>query len=184
MKRSAVWAVTGFILTFSLRGQSYELKPEKEAIAKIEAAAASADNATLVSECDRLLENHHISAYAWFLCGKHLLSVKTNDLKLARAYTRTAYVRLEKATRDFKRTGKQLYLALDGEQYMGLAAMLLGDLDRAQVHFRSVLARDNRMASAWYNLGVIYELKGLNEESMRSFDRYLRIVGASKESEF
>ncbi len=171
-------------LAAAIEGQSLELKPEKEAILKIETAAASADNATLVSECNLLLESHHISAYAWFLCGKHLLSVKTGDLKQARDNTKTAYVRLEKATRDFKRTGKQLYLALDGEQYMGLAAMLLGDYDRAQVHFRSVLARDNRMAAAWYNLGVIYELKGLTEESMRSFDRYLRLVGASKDSEF
>lgn len=184
MTRSLACTLAGLTLTVSLRGQSYELKPEKESIAKIEAAAAAADNATLVNECDRLLENHHISAYAWYLCGKHLLSVKTDDLKVSRAHTRTAYVRLEKATRDFKRTGKQLYLALDGEQYMGLAAMLLGDLDRAQVHFRAVIARDNRMAAAWYNLGVIYEQKGLTEESMRSFDRYLRLVGASKDSEF
>ena len=184
MRSALACAFAATAATMALSSQSYELKPEKEAIAKIEAAAASADNATLVSECNKLLENHHISAYAWFLCGKHLLTVKTSDLKVARENTRTAYVRLEKATRDFKRTGKQLYLALDGEQYMGLAAMLLGDLDRAQVHFRSVLARDNRMAAAWYNLGVIYELRGLTEESMRSFDRYLRLVGASKDSEF
>ena len=62
--------------------------------------------------------------------------------------------------------------------------MLLSDLDRAQVHFRSVLARDNRIPEAWYNLGVIYELKGLQEESMRAFDRYLRLKNTDAASEF
>lgn len=184
MTRSLASLCVSVCLASALGAQSHELKKEKEILAKIEAAANSGDNATLVRECDALLEGHQISAFAWYLCGKHLLSVKTTDLGVARANTRTAYVRLEKATRDFKRTGKQLYLALDGEQFMGLAAMLLGDYDRAQVHFRAVLARDNRMAAAWYNLGVLYEMKGLTDESMRSFDRYLRLVGAGKDSEF
>lgn len=172
------------VYSVALSAQSFEMKAEKDSLATIESAAATRDDATLVRECNTLLETHRISALAWFRCGKYLLSVRTTDLKEARSNARTAYHRLDRATKDFLRTGKQLYLALDGLQYMGLAAMLLGDYDRAQVHFRAVLARDNRMAAAWYNLGVVYEMKGLNDEAMRSFDRYLRLVGASKDTDF
>jgi tetratricopeptide (TPR) repeat protein len=172
------------LFSLALGAQSYDLKTEKDSLATIESAAATGDGVTLVRECNTLLADHRISALAWFRCGKYLLSVKTTDLKEARSNARTAYHRLERATKDFSLTGKQLYLALDGLQYMGLAAMLLGDYDRAQVHFRAVLARDNRMAAAWYNLGVVYEMKGLNDEAMRSFDRYLRLVGAGKDTDF
>ncbi len=173
-----------FMIALGIGAQSYDLKTERDSLATIESAASTHDDVTLVRECNALLAEHRISALAWFRCGKYLLSVKAVSVKESRANARTAYHRLEKATKDFSRTGKQLYLALDGLQYMGLAAMLLGDYDRAQVHFRAVLARDNRMAAAWYNLGIVYEMKGLTDESMRSFDRYLRLVGASKDSEF
>ncbi len=155
--------------------QSYDLKTEKEKLAKIEAAIKAEDNPTFVAECEALLDPHRINALVWYTCGKYLLFVKEPNPTKARANVKLAYKRLKVAADDFARTGKQVYFALDAWQYLGLAAMHFGDLDRAQVHFRQVLARDNRMPAAWYNLGVIYELKGLQEESMRAFDRYLRL---------
>jgi tetratricopeptide (TPR) repeat protein len=170
--------------TVGLRAQSFDLKTEKERLAKIEAAIASADDATYLTECDALLQEHHINALAWYTCGKHLLFLKTSDLQAARKNAAVAYTRLKMATRDLNKTGKQIYYVLDALQYQGLAAMILGDADRAMVHFKTALARDNRLAEAWYNLGVIYEQKGLRDESMRAFDRYVRLKNASAISDF
>jgi tetratricopeptide (TPR) repeat protein len=177
-----------FILVFAgasaVTPQSFDLKTEREKLAKIEAAIKAGDDPTFVAECDALLDPHRINALAWYTCGKHLLYVKTTDPKQARANVKQAYGRLKIAADDFFRTGKQLYYALDAMQYLGLAAMLLGDHDRAQVHFRLVISRDNRIPAAWYNLGVIYELKGLKEESMRAFDRYLRLTSGTDGQDF
>lgn len=178
----------GWISFFALAtlafAQSHDLKTEKEKLAKIEAAIKAENHAVFMAECEELLDRHRINALAWYTCGKFLLLVKENDPHKARVNAKLAYNRLKLAVEDFSRTGKQVYFALDAEQYLGLAAMLFGDLDRAQVHFRKVLARDNRMPAAWYNLGVIYELKGLQEESMRAFDRYLRIKGGTDATDF
>lgn len=163
------------VLSLPLLAQSYDLKTEKAALEKITAAAKSGDDVTFTTECDRLLENHTITALAWYLCGKYLLFVKTDDEKKSLANAKTAYARLSRAIEDFSRTGKQTYYALDALQYQGLAAMLFHDHDRALVHFKAALLRDNRVPAAWYNVGVIYELKGLREEAMRAFDRYLRL---------
>lgn len=180
--RIVLFAVFGFVE--ALFSQSYDLKTEKEKMAKIEAAVAAGDNPTLIAACEALLDPHRINALAYYTCGKNLLFVKEADPVRARVNAKTAYRRLKIAADDFAKTGKQVYFALDAQQYLGLAAMHFGDLDRAQVHFRQVLARDNRMPAAWYNLGVIYELKGLHEESMRAFDRYLRLKGASDATDF
>ena len=177
--------LTGFLLISSaLFAQSFDLKTEKEALARIEAAIAAGSHAEFVRECKDLLNPHRINSLAWYLCGKNLLYVPVLDIKESHANARTAYVRLKKANDEFSRTGKQVFYAVDAQQHLGLAAMLLGDLDRAMVHFRSVLARDNRIPEAWYNLGVIFELKGLREESMRAFDRYLRLKNTDAASEF
>lgn len=40
------------------------------------------------------------------------------------------------------------------------------------------------MATAWYNLGIVYEMRGLTEESMRCYDRYLRLIGTGKDTDF
>lgn len=173
-----------FISIFSLFSQSHDLKSEKEKLAKIEAAIQAEDSKTYLAECEALLDTHRINALAWYTCGKYLLFIKQSDPAAARAKTKLAYARLKVATDDFSRTGKQVFYAYDALQYMGLAMIMLGDYDRAQVHFRQVLARDNRVAAAWYNLGIIYELKGLKEESMRAFDRYLRIKNAGEAQEF
>jgi len=165
-------------------GQSHDLKTEKEKLAKIEAAIQAADDARFMAECDALLDIHRINALAWFLCGKHLLFVKETDPKTARAHVKLAYHRLEIAAEQFSRTGRQVYYAFDAEQYLGLAAMLLGDLDRAQTHFRTVVSRDSRIAAAWYNLGIIFELKGLQDESMRAFDRHLRLKTGGDATDF
>lgn len=172
------------LFSTALTAQSYDLKNEKAAIARIEASVAAGGHADFMKECDELLDPHRINALAWYLCGKHLLSVPVKDLAQGRKNARIAYARLKRAAHDFARTSKQVFYATDAQQYLGLAAMLLGDLDRAQVHFRSVLLRDNRIPAAWYNLGVIYELKGLTEESMRAYDRYLRLKNAGDASEF
>lgn len=164
--------------------QSYDLKTEKEALTRIDAAVKAGKHETFMRECADLLVPHRINALAWYTCGKNLLSVPVSDLKQARENARTAYTRLKKANDEFSRTGKQAFYAVDAQQYLGLAAMILGDHDRAQVHFRSVLARDNRIAAAWYNLGVIYELKGLRDDSMRAFDRYLRLKGIGNTVDF
>ncbi len=173
-----------FFFTAGIVPQSFDLKAEKEALARIEAAIAAGKHAEFVRECNALLDPHRINALAWYICGKNLLNVPVTETKQSRENARTAYVRLKRATDDFARTGKQVFYATDAQQYLGLAAMLLSDLDRAQVHFRSVLARDSRIPEAWYNLGVIYELKGLQEESMRAFDRYLRLKNTDAASEF
>jgi|GEM_PF-3185023 len=173
-----------FCFTAGSVAQSYDLKAEKEALARIEAAITAGKHSEFMRECNELLDPHRINALAWYTCGKNLLNVPVSDIKESRANARTAYVRLKRATDDFARTGKQVFYATDAQQYLGLAAMLLSDLDRAQVHFRSVLARDNRIPEAWYNLGVIYELKSLQEESMRAFDRYLRLKNTDAASEF
>jgi tetratricopeptide (TPR) repeat protein len=173
-----------FCIPAGILAQSYDLKKEKEALARIEAAISAGKHAEFVRECNELLDPHRINALAWYICGKNLLNVPVTDIQQSRANARTAYVRLKRATDEFARTGKQVFYATDAQQYLGLAAMLLSDLDRAQVHFRSVLARDNRIAEAWYNLGVIYELKGLQEESMRAFDGYLRLKNTDAASEF
>ena len=170
--------------TASLTAQSYDLKLEKEKTAKIEAAIKAEDNPTLVAECEAVLDRHRINALLWYTCGKYLLFVKEPDPAKARANAKLAYHRLKVAADDFSRTGKQVFYALDAWQYLGLAAMHFGDMDRAQVHFNQVLKRDNRMVAAWYNLGVIYELKGLKEESMRAFDRYMRLKGGNDASDF
>ncbi len=171
-------------LSSGIFAQSYDLKAEKEALVRIEAAIAAGKHDDFMRECNELLNPHRINALAWYMCGKNLLNVPVTDIQQSRANARTAYVRLKRATDDFARTGKQVFYATDAQQYLGLAAMLLSDLDRAQVHFRSVLARDNRIPAAWYNLGVIYELKGLQDESMRAFDRYLRLKNTDAASEF
>lgn len=171
-------------LSSTLLAQSYDLKTEKGALEKIMAAAKSGDDKTFISECDRLLENHKITALAWYLCGKHLLFVKTANEQESLAHAKMAYARLARAVDDFSRTGKQTYYALDALQYQGLAALLFHDHDRALVHFKAALARDNRVAAAWYNVGVIYELKGLREEAMRAFDRYLRLKGGDESLDF
>lgn len=173
-----------FFFTAGIVPQSFDLKAEKEALARIEAAIAAGKHAEFVRECNALLDPHRINALAWYICGKNLLNVPVTETKQSRENARIAYARLKRATDDFARTGKQVFYATDAQQYLGLAAMLLSDLDRAQVHFRSVLARDNRIPEAWYNLGVIYELKGLQEESMRAFDRYLRLKNTDAASEF
>lgn len=173
-----------FVSILEIYPQSYDLKTEKEKMAKIEAAVAAGDNPAFIAACDALLDPHRINALAYYTCGKNLLFVKEAHPTQARANAKTAYKRLKIAADDFAKTGKQIYFALDAQQYLGLAAMHFGDLDRAQVHFRQVLLRDNRMPAAWYNLGVIYELKGLQEESMRAFDRYLRLKGASDATDF
>lgn len=160
-----------------LYSQSYDLKTEKEKIAKIEAAIKAEDNPTYLNECEQLLDSHRINALAWYLCGKYLLSVKAADLQTARAHANLAYRRLKVAVEVFSKTSRQVFYALDAEQYMGLAALLLADLDRAETHFRRVLKRDNRVPAAWYNLGVVYERKGLRDEAMRAYDRYLRLKG-------
>lgn len=172
------------LFSSTLFPQSHDLKSEKEKLAKIEAAVNAQDDKTYLAECEALLDTHRINALAWYTCGKYLLSIKESNPTAARAKTKLAYARLKIATDDFARTGKQVYYAYDALQYMGLAMMMLGDYDRAQVHFRQVLARDNRVAAAWFNLGIVYELKGLREESMRAFDRYLRIKNAGEAQEF
>ncbi|MBN8219325.1 MAG: hypothetical protein J0L53_00295 [Spirochaetes bacterium] len=172
------------VFATAVSAQSHDLKTEKDKLAKIEAAIKTENNAVFLAECEALLDRHRINALAWYTCGKYLLSVKESDPRQARSNAKLAYNRLKLAADDFSRTGKQVYFALDAEQYLGLAAILFGDLDRAQVHFRKVLARDNRMPAAWYNLGVIYELKGLQEESMRAFDRYLRLKGGGDAMDF
>jgi tetratricopeptide (TPR) repeat protein len=164
--------------------QTIDLKSEKESLAKIDAAIQAGDDAAFVAECDRLLSVHKVTALAWYTCGKHLLFVKTTDEKQSLVNAKTAYSRLNRAVADFSRTGKQTFYALDALQYQGLAALLFHDFDRAQVHFRAALARDNRMAAAWYNLGVLYEMRGQQEEAMRAYDRYLRLKNTGEEQEF
>jgi len=164
--------------------QTIDLKSEKESLAKIDAAAKAGDDRALVTECDRLLAVHQVTALAWYTCGKHLLFVKTTDEKQSLANAKTAYGRLARAVADFSRTGKQTFYALDALQYQGLAALVLHDFDRAMVHFRAALARDNRIAATWYNLGVLYEMRGQQEEAMRSYDRYLRLKGTGDSQEF
>ena len=178
------WVWIYCLISGGLFAQSYDLKEEKEALARIDAAITAGKHAEFMQECNELLDPHRINAFAWYTCGKNLLNVPVTDIKESRANARVAYVRLKRAADDFARTGKQVFYATDAQQYLGLAAMLLSDLDRAQVHFRSVLARDNRIPEAWYNLGVIYELKDLQEESMRAFDRYLRLKNTDAASEF
>lgn len=172
------------ILSSPCFAQTIDLQSEKAALAKIEEAIRAGDDAAFVAECDRLLSVHEVTALAWYLCGKHLLFVKTSDEKQSLANARTAYNRLVRAVADFSRTSKQTFYALDALQYQGLAAMLFHDADRASVAFRSALARDNRLPAAWYNLAVLYEMRGLQEEAMRAFDRYLRLKNASEEQEF
>ncbi|HRP68498.1 MAG TPA: tetratricopeptide repeat protein [Turneriella sp.] len=58
------------------------------------------------------------------------------------------------------------------------------DLDRAETYFMRTLERDNRIAAAWYNLGVVYERKGLETEAMRAFDRYLRLQSGESDVDF
>ncbi len=164
--------------------QTIDLRNEKNALARIDAAIASGDDGAFVKECDRLLAVHQVTALAWYTCGKHLLFVKTTDERQARAHAKTAYRRLERAVADFSRTGKQTFYALDALQYQGLAALLFHDFDRAMVHFRAALARDNRIAAAWFNLGMIYEMRGQQEEAMRSYDRYLRLKAVGEAQDF
>lgn len=164
--------------------QTIDLKREKESLAKIDAAIKAGDDAAFLAECDRLLEVHQVTALAWYTCGKYLLSVKTTDEKQSLAHARKAYSRLTRAIADFSRTGKQTYYALDALQYQGLAALLFHDFDRALVHFRAALARDNRVPAAWYNLGVLYEMRGQQEEAMRAFDRYLRLKATAGAQDF
>lgn len=164
--------------------QTIDLKSEKESLAKIDAAAKAGDDAALVTECDRLLRIHQVTALAWYTCGKYLLFVKTSDERESLANARKAYSHLNRAVADFSRTGKQTFYALDALQYQGLAALLFHDADRALVHFRAALARDNRVAAAWYNLGVLYEMRGQQEEAMRAFDRYLRLKGTGDAQDF
>jgi tetratricopeptide (TPR) repeat protein len=172
------------LLSSHLWSQTIDLKSEKDSLAKIEAAQKAGDERALVSECDRLLAVHKVTALAWYMCGKYLLFVKTTDEKQALANARTAYNRLARAVADFSRTGKQTFYVLDALQYQGLAAILFRDFDRAIVHFHAALARDNRVAAAWYNLGVIYEMRGLREEATRSYDRYLRLQGTADSQDF
>lgn len=178
------WRLVLLILPAALSAQSLDLKLEKEALARIDAAIQAQRHADFMRECDELLEPHRINALAWYTCGKNLLLVPEKDLKLAREHARTAYSRLKRASDEFGRTGRQVFYMIDAQQYLGLAAMLLNDHDRAMVHFRFVLSRDNRIAEAWYNLGIIYELRGLREESMRAFDRSMRLKNTDASSEF
>jgi tetratricopeptide (TPR) repeat protein len=173
-----------FLLSSLCWAQTIDLTREKESLAKIDAAAKAGDDRALVTECDRLLAVHQVTALAWYLCGKYLLYVKTTDEKQSLANAKTAYSRLGRAVADFSRTGKQTYYALDALQYQGLAALMFHDYDRALAHFRAALARDNRVAAAWYNVGVIYEMRGLQEEAIRAFDRYLRLTNAGETQDF
>jgi tetratricopeptide (TPR) repeat protein len=185
--RACIWSLMfAYLLLVSTASvaQSYDLKTEKEKLTKIEAAIQAADDTRFMAECDALLDIHRINALAWFLCGKHLLFVKETDPKTARAHVKLAYHRLHVAAEQFLRTGRQVYYAFDAEQYLGLAAMLMGDLDRAQTHFKTVVDRDSRIPAAWYNLGIIFELKGLQEESMRAFDRHLRLKTGGDATDF
>jgi len=184
MKLSGIALCTFLIFSSSIFSQSLDLKSEKERLKRIEAAIQAEDNPTYIAECDALLDGHRINALAYYLCGKHLLYVKESDPARALANARLAYKRLKIAGDTFYRASRQLYLALDAMQYQALAAMQFHDFDRAQVLFRQVLARDNRLPVPWYNLGVIYELKGQKEESMRAFDRYLRLTGGSGAQDF
>ncbi len=163
------------IIPLVLFAQSYTIKEEKEWIAKIENTVESKNDTAFVAACDTFLEQHKISAVAWFLCGKNLLFVKTKSVRESRANARIAYKRLEIAQKEFNKTSKQVYLTLDALQYMGLAAMFLNDDDRALTAFKTALARDNRLAAAWYNVAVIYERRGNQDEAMRAFDKYLRL---------
>lgn len=173
-----------YLLSSFCWAQTIDITREKVWLAKIDAAAKAGDDATFVAECDRLLEVHQVTALAWYTCGKYLLFVKTTDEKQSLAHARTAYSRLSRAVADFSRTGKQTFYALDALQYQGLAALLFHDYDRAMVHFRAALARDNRVAAAWYNLGVIYEMRGQQAEAMRSYDRYLRLTNVGEMQDF
>lgn len=164
--------------------QTIDLRSEKASLAKIDAAVKAGDDAALVNECDRLLRIHQVTALAWYTCGKYLLSVKTSNEKESLANARKAYSRLQRAVADFSRTGKQTFYALDALQYQGLAALLFHDTDRALTHFRAALARDDRVPAAWYNLGVLYEMRGQREEAMRAFDRYLRLRSIAEAQDF
>lgn len=173
-----------FFLAASLFAQSYDLKTEKETIKKIEAAVLAADDATFIAECEGFLNVHRINALAYYLCGKNLLFVKESNPQKALANAHLAFKRLKTAVDLFLRASRQLYLALDAMQHQALAAMLFNDFDRAQVLLRQVIARDNRLPMAWYNLGVVYEIMGMKEESMRAFDRYLRLTRNSGEQDY
>lgn len=168
----------------SIFSQSFDLKTEKENIGAIENAIETGDNPALVKICDTFLDPHKINAYAYFICGKFLLFVPEQDAQKARANAKKAYNRLKIASDDFAKTSKQVFYTLDAWQYLGLAAMLMGDFDRAETHFKQVLSRDNRTTAAWYNLGIIYEYKGLEVEAMRAFDRYLRLKGSSEDLDY
>lgn len=174
-----------FVITpFVLFAQSFTIKEEKEWIAKIENAVESKNDAAFVTACDTFLVQHKISAVAWFLCGKNLLFIKTKSINESRANARIAYKRLEIAEKEFSKTSKQVYLTLDALQYMGLAAMFLNDNDRAMTAFKTALARDNRLAAAWYNVAVIYERRGNQDEAMRAFDKYLRLKESTTRDNF
>ncbi|MCX7632707.1 MAG: hypothetical protein N2Z22_05180 [Turneriella sp.] len=173
-----------FCAVTALSAQSHDLRTEKAIVAALRSAIAADDYPTLLRECDQVLATHQINALIWYLCGKHALFAPQPDAQSARANLHTAYNRLLRAAEDFARTAKQTYYTLDALQYLGLAAMLMGEDDRAITHFKAALLRDNRVQAAWYNLGVLYERKGLREEAMRAWHRYLRLKNLASEGEF
>lgn len=173
-----------FLLSCLCCAGTIDLKSEKESLARIDAAAQAGNDALFVAECDRLLAIHDVTALAWYTCGKYLLFMKATNEKQSLANARKAHGRLARAVADFSRTSKQTYYALDALQYQGLAALLFHDHDRALAHFRAALARDNRVAAAWYNLAVLYEMRGLQADAMRAFDHYLRLKGTADTLDF
>ncbi|HRP68497.1 MAG TPA: hypothetical protein PLY93_03110 [Turneriella sp.] len=111
------------VFNFFLHAQSYDIKTEKNILRSIEEALENGDNPTFTKKCDTLLNPHGINAFAYFLCGKHLLFVPEKDVQKAHAQAKKAYGRLKIAADDFAKTSKQTFYVLDAWQYMGLAAL-------------------------------------------------------------
>ena len=136
----------------------------------------------LFSHCFKILEHHQINALLYYSCGKYSMHFVTSDR--SKEIISQSYRWLITASQVFKKAGKQQFYYTDTLLYAALACQLLNDLDRAKSIYREILSRDNRVVTAWYNLGVISELQGSADESLRAFDRYLRLIDTSTKSDF
>ena len=166
----------------SLFAQSLSIQEEKAAMKRTQSLIDEQKFSEFFTHCTENLTQHQISALFYYTCGKYSLYFAQPDR--SREIISQSYRWLMAAAHIFKKSGKQHFYYSDALLYAALACQFMNDLDRAKSIYREIISRDNRVTTAWYNLGVISELQGNADESLRAFDRYLILTDASLKSDF
>jgi len=147
-----------------------------------------------ISLDDNIFESHYFIAVVYYELGKYkeaiepLLKVITLKEEYAKAYRLLAAVHeklgnkqeSDKYTKLAQEKGGKTAIETYNE---GILAFNAGDIDNAIKSFEKAIKLDEKFAKAYYQLGMSYLNKGVNDKAIACFKKYLELNPDGKDTE-